>query len=226
MPYGRKDDALPEVPVTPELELEFRKDASPPDSGGFLRLERHQWVAKYADGTKSRPFDYDAVARRDFDAVVMLAYYRTSGEVYVYLRSSLRPPLLMRPEPLSSAVLWELPAGLIEPHEHSEGAPGRRETARRELVEELGFQVEVSALRELGPPVFPAVGVIAERHFGFAVEVEPSMRGEPTCDGSPLEHGGVVVSVSLQAALAACRRGVISDGKTELFLRRFADDLP
>ena len=218
MSYGRKHDALPRLPEPPKLSLNEIEDVSPHDPGGFLRLRRKRFVARYPDGTESRPFPYDAVERRDFDAAVMAAHFAHEGERYVYLRSSLRPPSVMRPESSVPAVFWELPAGLIEPEE--QGPAGRKLTAQRELLEELGFEVELGALHELGPGVCPAVGIIAEVHFGFEVEVDPDLRGEPTCDGSPLEHGGVVLAVPLRIALDACDTGAICDGKTELFLRR------
>jgi ADP-ribose pyrophosphatase len=39
-------------------------------------------------------------------------------------------------------------------------------------------------------------------------------------DGSPLEEGAVLAWRELGAAIAACERGEIEDGKTEIALRR------
>ena len=94
-----------------------------------------------------------------------------------------------------------------------------------ELLEELGFDVPLAALQALGPSTFPAPGVLAERHFYFEVTVDPSARREPQLDGSALEHFGAVVDVSLGDALALCRRGAIEDAKTELALRRLAEQV-
>jgi NAD+ kinase len=92
------------------------------------------------------------------------------------------------------ANLWELPAGLVEPGEES-NLTAVAGAARRELLEELGFDVPVERFVPLGPSTFPAPGFVAERHFFFAVEVDPKSRREPELDGSPLERGGVIVEL-------------------------------
>ena len=211
----------------PEIELCLVEDLSPPDDGGFLRLVRRRYRARYPDGSVSEPFIYDSVERRAIDAVVMAAHYLGQGARWVYLRSALRPPLLLRqparspvPELDLGAGLWELPAGLIEVSEQSKA--GVRRSAAREIEEELGFVVSPEALRELGPSTYPAPGIIGERHFYFEVEVDPASRAEPAHDG-PLEHGGIVRAVRLHEALALARRGALEDAKTELALRRLAE---
>jgi ADP-ribose pyrophosphatase len=147
---------------------------------------------------------------------------------YVYLRSCVRPPLAMRDKARSPLLnehdhggLWELPAGLVEPGEQT--PEGVRGTAQRELLEELGFEVERSALQPLGPSTFPAPGIVCERQFYFHVAVDPNARRAPELDGSPLERFGEVIDVPLYDALAWCADGSIEDVKTELGLRRFAD---
>jgi ADP-ribose pyrophosphatase len=213
--------------IPPDIRLELVEDLSPPDPGGFLRLVRRRFRAHYPDGTSSEAFVYDEVDRPAIDAVVIAAHYATGGRRHVYLRSAVRPPVVMRdarrspiPEPARRG-MWELPAGLIEAGEQDRDGP--RRAAARELFEELGFGVEASALLPLGPSSFPAPGVIAERHFFFHVEVAPQTRVEPAHDGSPLEHLGAVVSIPLDDALAMCRRAEIEDAKTELALRRLAE---
>lgn len=215
-------------PALPAITLELLADESPADPGGFLRLVRRRYRAHYPDGTASDSFVYDAVDRRAIDAVVIAAHYLEGGARWVYLRSAVRPPLLLR-DPAHSPVpdldrgsgLWELPAGLVEPDEQSRD--GVRRSAARELEEELGFALSDDRLVELGPSTYPAPGIIGERHFYFEVSVDASERGEPSHDGSPLEHAGVVLAVELKAALALCARGIIEDAKTELALRRLAE---
>jgi ADP-ribose pyrophosphatase len=169
------------------------------------------------------------VDRRALDAAVMLAHYEDArGVPYVYLRSSLRPPVALRDKARSPLLeehdhggVWELPAGLVEPGEQT--PEGVVATAQRELLEELGFEVERSALAPLGPSTFPAPGIISERLFFFHVNVDPNQRRAPELDGSPLERFGEVIDVPLANALAWCTSGAIEDVKTELGLRRFAD---
>jgi len=219
---------MTDVDPLPEIALELVEDLSPPDPGGFLRLVRRRYRARYPDGSLSEPFVYDAIDRRAIDAVVIAAHFVSRGERWVYLRSAVRPPLLLRdtqrspvPELDRGAGLWELPAGLVEPDEQS--LAGVRVCASRELAEELGFDQPPDLLRELGPSTFPAPGIIGERHFYFEVEVDPKSRKEPGHDGSPLEHAGLVRGMRLDEALALCAKGAIEDAKTELALRRLAE---
>ena len=202
------------LPELPKVELETVRDARLAE-GGFLALRRTELVA-VRGGARSASFAYDTVHRRALDASVMVAHHLEGGRVHVWLRSCLRPPLALRDD-ARSAVLWEVPAGLVEPGESPRAA------AAREIAEELGFDVPESALADLGPPGYPAPAMIAETHHFFHVEVDPTTRVDPAGDGSPVESGALVVSIPLEDALVACRRGEIRDEKTELALRRLAD---
>jgi ADP-ribose pyrophosphatase len=204
------------LPELPKVELETVRDKRVGE-GGFLVLRRTELVA-VRNGTRSVSFAYDVVDRRSLDASVMVAHHVEDGRVHVWLRSCLRPPLALRSDP-TTALLWEVPAGLIEPGESPRGA------AVREMAEELGFHVAESALADLGPPSYPAPAFIGEAHHFFHVEVDPTTRTEPDGDGSPVESGAMIVSIPLDDVLAACRRGEIRDEKTELALRRLADEI-
>jgi ADP-ribose diphosphatase len=222
------DPTLPAADLCfPDLSLELVDDLSPAAPDGFLRLVRRRLRVRYPDGSRSADFVYDEVARRATDAVVILAHFLRGQQRWVYLRSALRPPAFFREAtttPISESqpgALWELPAGLIEAEEQSPA--GVFEAARRELAEELGFVVEASALRALGPSTYACPGVISERHFFLEVLIEPSTRQEPSLDGSALERFGRVIALPLEDALESCRAGRIEDAKTELGLRRLAD---
>jgi ADP-ribose pyrophosphatase len=137
----------------------------------------------------------------------------------VFLRSAIRPALAIRSiPPAHDGALWEVPAGLIEPDE----APA--DAASRELAEELGFDVDPAAMLALGPWAFPAPGIIAEMHYFFHVEVDPLLRHPPLEDGSVLEKDALIVDLPLSEALRHCRDGIIRDAKTELALRRLAEE--
>jgi ADP-ribose pyrophosphatase len=219
----------PGPPPLPNIRLELIDDLSPKGASGFLRLRRRRFRAHYPDGSASEPFEYDEVDRRAIDAAVMLAHYDDArGVPYVYLRSSLRPPVAMRDKarsPLSEehdhGGLWELPAGLVEPGEQT--PEGVVAAAQRELLEELGFEVARWQLLPLGHSTFPAAGIVSERLFFFHVAVDPTQRRAPELDGSPLERFGEVIDVPLSDALGWCAGGTIEDAKTEIGLRRFAD---
>jgi ADP-ribose pyrophosphatase len=213
--------ALPDIRIACSEAVD---DSSP----GFMAFDRRRLRVCYPDGSLSEPFLYDAVTRRLLDAVVVAAHYERDGQVRVYLRSAIRPAITYR-DPARSAVaeagqasLWELPAGLVEPGEET-SMEGVMRAAQRELHEEVGFEVELSRLEPLGPSTFPAPGFIAERHYYFATRVDPPQRVEPPLDGSPLEKDGMVIDVTLEAALKMCQKGEIEDAKTELGLRRLQD---
>jgi ADP-ribose pyrophosphatase len=218
---------------TPAIEVVILEDRTAESrcDRGFLRLRRLVLKNRYPDGSESKPYPYDLVERDAIDAVVVLLHAdgEGGGEPRVCIRSSLRPPLALRPGyrlPLPSegtAVIWEVPAGLVEAGE--EGMDGLRRCAARETLEETGLEVEPSAFAPLGPPVYLTPGVIAEQVHFLTARVDPSLRGVPTEDGSPVEENAVVRFVPLGDALAACADGRIADSKTELGLRRLAEAL-
>lgn len=216
------------LPEPPKVELAVVRDRSNDPGPTFLRLKRYELVV-VRGGKRSASFVYDVLDRTALDACVMLAHHEevspTLGtrRVFVWMRSAIRPPIALRGEHAASAPhsgsLWELPAGLIEPGESAEVA------AVRELAEELGFTVAPSAMKRLGPAAYPAPGFVGELHHFFHVRVDPHARVKPAEDGSPLEEDALVVAVPLEEALDACRTGAIHDEKTELALRRLADQL-
>lgn len=212
---------MPFLPGTPKVEVDVIADRSD-ERDGFLTLKRYE-VVVVTDAGRSPPFRYDLIERRALDAAVMVAHYTdVHGTTHVYLRTAVRPPIaLSRPKGLrddvpSSSVLWELPAGLIEPGEAPHLA------AARELEEELGFAVAASQMKPLGPNTYPAPGFVGEMHWFFEVSVDPDARKDPGGDGSPLEDAAQIVAVPLDVALAACRAGEIRDAKTELALYRLS----
>ncbi len=209
--------ALPPVPKI-ELSIVRDKSAEAKATGGFLNVRRLEIVARFPDGTSSAPFPYDIATRASLDVVAIVPHYVEAGVRYVYLRSSLRPPLAFRKNPpASGGVMWELPAGLID------GDETPAQAAARELEEETGFHLDAGAMRPLGPTTYPVAGMCGESHAFFEVEVDPAKRGVPSEDGSPLEKGATIVAIPLDEALEHCRTGVILDVKTELALRRFAE---
>jgi ADP-ribose pyrophosphatase len=210
-------------------EIRRRDEADPPWERPFLSVHRLTVSNVRADGTRSAGYAYDAVLRVHLDAVALLL---TSGEPRrpeVLLRACIRPPLLLRagieppvPEAPPTGVLWELPAGLIEPADR--GIAGIRRRAAAEALEETGYHLPVDAFTILPGAPFVTPGTLPERlHFARAHVRDASARERPRGDGSLVEEGARIRWVTLDEALASCDAGEIEDMKTELGLRRLAE---
>ncbi len=179
------------------------------DRDGFLAFHRTR-ISLNGSATVA----YDFVSRRALDSSVIAAHFARDGVRYVYLRSAVRPPLVLRG---LEGSLWELPAGLIEPGESPSQA------AKRELLEELGFDVGEPALLQLGASMFPAPAVKAEVQHFFSVAVNPADALEPEGDGSPFEALSLICAISFDDVRALLRQGAFRDSKTELGLRRLLE---
>lgn len=210
----------------PPLEIVVVDDETERAPLGFLAMRRLRLQNVYEDGEKSRVYAYDVVERRALDAVVVLLVTRDEP-ARVCVRSAIRPPLAFRstaslpmPETLTSPILWEIPAGLVESEER--GEEGLRACAARETLEETGFVVAPDDFAFLGRSVFLSPGVLGERVHFLTAFVDPAHRGIPTEDGSPTEERARLRFVTLRDAIAACDDGHIEDAKTEVALRRLA----
>jgi len=217
-----------ELGAPPRIDVELLGERSGAADVGFLRLRRLRFRNTHADGTVSEPYDYDVVERDAIDAVGIVLEASSARGPTICLRSALRPPLALRSgysvvdsaEP-ASPVVWEIPAGLVEPEES--GEEGLRACAARETLEEVGIEIAPSAFGRLGPAVALSPGVIGEKlHFLLAC-VDSAARGAPTEDGSAVERGAEVRFVALGEALRASRDGRIADVKTEVAIRRLAE---
>jgi ADP-ribose pyrophosphatase len=223
----RVSEAL-DRPPSIRVEVEEDRTEGARCDRGFLKLKRLTLRNHYADGTASAAYAYDVVERDALDAVAIVLWAEHAGVRSVCLRSALRPPLAFRhtyatplSEPRSTPVIWEIPAGLVEPDER--GEEGLRACAARETLEEVGLVVEPGAFAPLGPAAYLSPGVLAEKLHYVAARVDPSERTAPTEDGTPTEERAEVRFVALGEALAACRDGRISDVKTETAIRRLAE---
>jgi 8-oxo-dGTP pyrophosphatase MutT (NUDIX family) len=116
----------------------------------------------------------------------------------------------------------ETVAGILEPGDTGESGIARR--AAIELAEEVGLVVRPEQIEPLGLPVFLSPGLMGERIYFCAVEIEVGEIGRSPAphrgDGSIHEEGGEVLVLTMSDALARCESGVIGDAKTELALRR------
>jgi ADP-ribose pyrophosphatase len=213
------------------VDLKESREAGPGDARGFLTLHRLTVVNTYADGKTSAPYAYDGVLRQFLDAVVIALTASVDGRESVCLRTTIRPPLLMRDAALlpqaddqSRFALLELPAGLIEGGDVGEA--GIRQRAALETLEETGYRVPVDGFEALGSAPFISPGVIPERAYFVSARVtDVSCRVLPAGDGSTAEEGCDIVWIPLDDAIKMCDFGEIVDMKTELGLRRLTSSM-
>ena len=224
-------------PELPSVRLDVVGDttATSKCDEGYLRVKRLSLVARYEGiAAPSEPFRYDTVERWNQDAVAVVPHFVRDGARHVILRSSIRPPMALRGDPIiapplplpggaTQGVLWEIPAGLVEKDERT--PEGLVRCVVRETAEEIGLDVEVNDVHPLGGVLFPSPGIIGELIYLYECEVDPSARAEPGGDGSPLEREAQIIELPLSRALAWCEEGKLPDVKTELGLRRLASML-
>ncbi len=224
-------------PALPSVRLTIVGDttATSKCDEGYLRVKRLSLVARYGDApVASAHFRYDTVERWNQDAVAVVPHFQREGVRHVILRSAVRPPLALRPDPIigspiplpdgvAHGELWEICAGLVEKDERT--PEGLVRCVVRETHEELGLRVAEAKVHQLGGAMLPSSGIIGEVIYIYECEVDPDAYEPPEGDGSPLEHGARIHHVPLDEALDWCERGLLPDAKTELGIRRLASRL-
>lgn len=219
--------------MTKVVDFEIEGDTIEGIEGGFMAVRR-LWLRNVrADGSRSRSYVCDSLARpKGVDAVVVAVYHRNGDGVQVLLRDGLRPVLALGRDPQALPIpdarpyltFTEVVAGIIEVEDHGEA--GVRSRAAVEVEEESGFTVSADAVRFLGAGSFPSPGSMPEKFWLTAVEVsEPGAQSRPQGDGSPMEEGATTRWMDLDDAITACVDGRIEDAKTELVLRRLREQL-
>lgn len=210
--------------------LEDRTATSRCDQG-FLHLRRLVLQSEFDDGTRSRGYHCDLIERPGVDAVALVLYRRVAaGKVEILLRECTRPAAYFRkdqvlqvPDARVYRHLLELVAGILEKEDH--GDAGILHRAALEAEEEVGFKIPPAEIRRLGGGYFASPGILPEKVYPCAAEVRDHAAVAPQGDGSAMEEGGGVHWVELAEAIRRCVAGEIEDSKTEIGLRRLADEL-
>jgi len=199
-----------------------------PDEGGFLTLVRLRWRNRYADGGHSRPYAYEFIHRRGYDAVAIALYHELGGAPALAYRPGLRVPVWSRrelplclPDRREYLLIPEAIAGSLEPDDR--GLPGFLTRVVAEVLEETGFAVTPDRVEPLGAGFFPSHGQSSEKIHLCAVRVDPDQAGEARGDGSVNETDAPPpVFRGVRDLLLACARGEVEDPKVELLARRLS----
>lgn len=184
------------------------KQPDPAQSGERIAYQGKRTTVRLQPVTHAngRTTDYEIVVRPDAAAVVALRL-AADGTPEVALVRQRRPAV--------DRDLWEIPAGLVEPDERD--APER--TAARELREETGF--DAGAIQVLAAE-YPSPGYTTEIiHLYLATDLRAANGGQRLDPGEDLS----VLWLPLDEAMARCRNGEITDGKTFLGLWLARDEL-
>ncbi|HEU5016010.1 MAG TPA: NUDIX hydrolase [Roseiflexaceae bacterium] len=180
----------------------------------FLNVTEARLRYRRADGQMS-----DEVTRlvvQHSDAVGVLAY-DPQADVVVLVRQ-FRYPVYSRlhAQASNSAAAWllEIVAGLLD------GDQSAEETARRELREEIGYEV-TGALEQIAT-VYSSPGSLAEQITLFIAEVDTTAQhghgGGLAEEGEDTE----LVKLPVDEALAMLARGDVRDAKTVIALQSLA----
>jgi ADP-ribose pyrophosphatase len=194
----------------------------------FLTLIRRLYRNRYGDGTASRPYAYEYIHRRGYDAVAMALYYEAGGEPWMAYRPGIRVPVYFRKDldlcvrdRSTNLFTPEAVAGSLEPCDH--GSEGLLARVVAEVWEEAGFEVEPSQVEPLGGGFFPSHGQSSEKIHLVAIHVDPKKQRVARGDGSVNEEDAPpVIFRPVREILLDCARGAIQDPKIEILALRLS----
>jgi ADP-ribose pyrophosphatase len=197
-----------------------------PQEGGFLTLVRLKYRNRYEDGSCSRPYLYEYIHRRGFDAVAMALYQEGGGQPQMAYRPGIRVPVYFRkdlPLPLPDRrhylFIPEAVAGSLEPQDR--GLAGFLARVVAEVWEEAGLRITPGQVEPLGAGFFPSHGQSSEKIHLCAVRVDPEAATEPEGDGSVNERDAPPIRFEpVREILLGCVRGEIEDPKVEVLAWR------
>ena len=199
-----------------------------PGEGGFLTLVRMKYRNRYEDGSLSRPYLYEYIHRRGFDAVAIGLYFEQAGHPWMAYRPGIRVPVYFRrdlplavPDTRAYDLIPEAVAGSLEPQDRGvEGFLGR---VVAEVWEEAGFRVTPGQVEALGAGFFPSHGQSSEKIHLCAIRVDPASSEPPEGDGSVNEADAPPIRFRpLREILLDCSKGIIEDPKVEILARRLS----
>lgn len=197
-----------------------------PEEGGFLTLVRLKYRNVYAGGDRSRPYLYEYIHRKGYDAVAIALFHEEGGEPHMAWRPGIRVPVYFRkdlplavPDPRVYLHTPEAVAGSVEGGDR--GREGLLRRVVKEVWEEAGFRVKAGEILPLGGGFFPSHGQSSEKIHLCAARVVPSIREKAPGDGSVNEADAPEVRFSpVREILLKSVRGEMEDPKLEILAWR------
>lgn len=210
------------------VEVAGQADAG---EGGFLTLVRLRYRNRYADGSFSRPYLYEHIHRRGFDAVAIGLYFENAGQPWMAYRPGIRVPVYFRrdlplavPDCRTYDLIPEAVAGSLEPQD--KGLEGFLARVVAEVWEEAGFRITPAQVEALGGGFFPSHGQSSEKIHLCAVRISPDAAQPAQGDGSVNEADAPPVRFRpVREILLDCVAGDIEDPKVEILARRLCTRL-
>ena len=174
----------------------------------LFRVDLYNVRKEFDDGTLFGDFERINIHRGDAVAMLLLDPEKKT----VVLVRQFRLAKYTRD---GDGMLWEVPAGMMEPGENPE------EVAIRETLEETGYRIDkLTLLRK----ILPAPGVMNEYIYIYKAEVSSEQK---IGDGGGLAHEGEhleVHEIPISKALQMLNRGEIDDAKTVIALKEIEAD--
>lgn len=197
-----------------------------PSRAPFLTVVRLKYRNVYDDGSASRPYHYEHIHRRGYDAVAIGLYYVEGGKPWMACRPGIRVPAYFRkelaltvPDRRENLPTPEAVAGSLEPQDV--GLEGFLARVVAEVAEETGFSAGPGDVEPLGAGFLPSHGQSSEKIHLCAVRVVPGTQGAAEGDGSVNEADAPpVVFKPVREILMGCCRGDIEDPKVEILAWR------
>ena len=172
---------------------------------GFVSLDRVRHRFERFDGSMSQPLERLVLERGDAVGVLLL----NRCDRTVVLIQQFRYAAYERGGP---GWLVEIPAGRVEEGDSAEA------TARREVLEETGYQIDDL---EHVMTIYPSPGASSERIHLYVAQIRPEQR---LALGGGIDVGEeiLVQEIPVNQALAVVAEGCIQDAKTILMLQYLA----
>lgn len=191
----------------------------------------HKYLLKnhYKSGEISKEYSMEYFDRLGIDCVAVIPYKVEFKKINIGILSAFRPPVYMRKNyklyerEKSYTNIYECVAGSLEPSDYNN--LGLEKRAKEELLEEAGFDVDLSEIKRLGKGFFPSHGQSTEKIHMFYVNITGLQQKIPKGDGSVNEELNKLHFFEINEIKEMCFKGIIEDPKIEIGVYRLENEL-